>query len=167
MCVLIFAALSYIVLMAVFLTVAVKAKQNDDLNEPVFPMDDEDSAINTEENDKIFISHFFFMTLAIVCKFAFVMILLIHLSGLLNSGQSSYDWVRIFYSSSFVFLLISCSIQYYRWIAIAMRVEYYGGGLSKGSYNFRGRLIKWGVIVAATMIPFINFCFIFLEVYQP
>jgi hypothetical protein len=153
--------------MIVFLTVAVKAKQNDDLNEPVFPIEDDDSAINTEENDKIFISHFCFMTVAIACKFCFIMLLLLHLTGLFNSGQSSYNWVRIFYSSSFVFLLISCSIQYYRWIAIVLRVEYYGGGLSKGTYNFRGRAVKWSFIFAATTIPFINFCFIFLEVYQP
>jgi hypothetical protein len=108
--VLIFAVLSYAGLLGLLFYVAIKAKQNDDLNEPVFPMDDENSAINTEENDKIFISHFFFMTLAIFCKFAFVLILLIHMTGFFNSGQSSYDWVRIFYSSSFVFLLISCSI---------------------------------------------------------
>jgi len=96
--------------MAVHLIVVVKAKQHDDLNEPVLLIDDEDSAINSEENEKIFISHFSFMTVAIACKFCFVMLLLLHITGLFNSGQQSYDWVRILYSSSFVFLLISCSV---------------------------------------------------------
>jgi hypothetical protein len=110
LCVLIFAVLTYVGMLLVLVRVAIKAKQNDDLNEPVFPMNDEVSTINTEENPKIFIAHFSFMTLAIVCKLVFVTILLIHMTGLFDYGQSAYDWVRICYSSSFVFLLTACSI---------------------------------------------------------
>lgn len=107
---LIFGVLSYVLLLLLLVYVALKAKRTDQQNEPVFPIDDEHTTINAEENNKIFISHFFFMIMAVFCKFAFVLILLMHLSGLSPSGESSFDWVRIFYSSSFVFLLIACSI---------------------------------------------------------
>jgi len=73
-------------MLIVLISVAIKAKRNDDLNEPVFPTNDEIGSLSTEGNTRVFFSHFAFMSLAIVCKLLFVTILLIHMTGIFNYG---------------------------------------------------------------------------------
>ena len=62
--------------------VTIKAKETDELNEPVFLL--EDSDLNTQANEKVFLSHFIFMLLAITCKFATVMMFLLYLTGFIS-----------------------------------------------------------------------------------
>lgn len=64
--------------------VTLKAKETDELNEPVF-LEDE-SIINSQRQESIFLSHFIFLLLAIIFKFATVMMFLLYFTGLLGKN---------------------------------------------------------------------------------
>lgn len=78
----IFSIIFYTSLILVLVYVTIKAKETDEHNEPVFLH--EDSDLNTQDNEKVFLSHFIFMLLAIVCKFVTVILFLMYLTGILE-----------------------------------------------------------------------------------
>ena len=84
-------------------------------------MNDE-SVRNMRDINKVNISNFSFLAASLVCKTICVLILLIQAMGLLNSSDTSYKWVKVMDSMSFVLLLVACSLQLYKWILIILRV---------------------------------------------
>ena len=87
----------------------------------VTDMNDE-SVRNMRDINKVNISNFSFLAASLTCKTICVLILLIQAMGLLNSSDTSYKWVKVLDSMSFVLLLVACSLQLYKWILIILRV---------------------------------------------
>ena len=87
-----------------------------------------ESVQNMQVFQKVNISNFSFLAAALMCKVICVSILLVQVMGLLNKESITYKWVRVLDSISFVFLLVACSLQLYKWIIIILRIQWFGSG---------------------------------------
>lgn len=87
-----------------------------------------ESIQNMQEFTKVNISNFSFIAGALLCKILSIIVMLISVLGLLSRSNdpdqknSTLKWVRVLDSTSFVFLLVACSLQLYKWIMIILRV---------------------------------------------
>lgn len=92
-----------------------------------------ESVQNMQEFTKINISNFSFLAGALLCKLMVCALMLISVMGLLSkkdtTSSSHFRYVRLLDSVSFVFLLVACSLQLYKWIMIILRVQHFGHGL--------------------------------------
>lgn len=92
----------------------------------------DESLQNMHSFTKINISNFSFVASALGCKLISSAILVIRMLGLLSNDAdnetSNLRAIRVLDSASFVFLLVACSLQLYKWIMIILRVQYFGHG---------------------------------------
>jgi hypothetical protein len=109
-------------------TSSFKISRNTYLNMELYA---KESQKNAQEYININISNFSFLAGALVFKMATVTLLIIHKLGLLSNDNPSYTAAIIFNSTSFVLLLVACSLQLYKWIIIMLRIQYFGGMIDK------------------------------------
>lgn len=124
-----------------------------------------ESVLNMQEFTKINISNFSFLAGALLCKLLTCALMLISVMDLLgkNTGDSSHSFVRVLDATSFVFLLVACSLQLYKWIMIILRVQYFGGVLSRQGYRIRIVLGRNLFIILATLFPLVILIMIFVD----
>ncbi|MFM7857262.1 MAG: hypothetical protein ACKO96_36420, partial [Flammeovirgaceae bacterium] len=70
---------------------------------------------------------------------------------------------RSLYKTSFVFLLVACSLQLFKWINMIVRVQFFGGNLTRESYDKRMTASRLSYIVLATAAPLTNLVMIIIE----
>lgn len=122
---------------------------------------------NINISKKVNISNFSFLAAALMCKVICVCILLIQVMGLLGSTDTSYRWVRVLDSMSFVLLLVACSLQLYKWIMIILRVQWFGSGNATPELYMRKLTIsRITYIVMASLISALNLVLIFCETFK-
>jgi hypothetical protein len=130
-----------------------------------------ESVRNMQEFTKINISNFSFLATALACRVAGSALLVIQMMGLLDQnshhGGGSSNLLRIVMvldSASFIFLLVACSLQLYKWIMIILRVQYFGRG-QINSLGYRRKLTigRTVYICVATTVPFLNFLTILFD----
>lgn len=80
-----------------------------------------ESLTNMQSFTKINISNFAFLAGALFCKILGCAIGLIHILDLIQ-GHHFIEWEKVLSSVGFVFLLVACSLQLYKWIMIILRV---------------------------------------------
>ena len=128
----------------------------------------DESLHNSREFTKINISNFAFLAAALVCKIMVCLLLLIHLCGLIKTQDLTRltQSVRLLNSASFVFLLIACSMQLYKWTMIIMRVQYFGGVGDEASYRRKIWVGRCVFIFLASAFPALNLTMIFVETFS-
>lgn len=117
----------------------------------------------TRLSDKILVSHFVFLELAIFCKLIVMSIYLGYAIGVIDEIPVTIN--RIIYNASFVYLYVACSLGLYKWLIIIIRAKYYGGYLSQRTYKARIRKSKIWFIIVATIIPVVNLLLIFVDAF--
>ena len=128
----------------------------------------DESLHNSREFTKINIANFAFLAAALFCKILVCLLLLIHLCGLIKTQDLTRltQSVRLINSASFVFLLIACSMQLYKWTMIIVRVQYFGGVGDEASYRRKIWVGRCVFIFFASAFPALNLTMIFVETFS-
>jgi hypothetical protein len=118
---------------------------------------------NLDQEQKINVANYIFLSLALCCKLATSIILLLEAMGFIRVFKQSLLLSRSLYKTSFVFLLVACSLQLFKWINMIVRVQFFGGNLTRESYDKRVTASRLSYIVLATVAPVTNLVMIIIE----
>lgn len=77
--------------------------------------------------------------------------------------NSTLLWSRGLNKSSFVFLLVACSLQIFKWLNMIVRVQFFGGQYTRVTYDKLESVSRPAFILLATAAPLTNLAMIIIE----
>ena len=124
-------------------------------------------AASIKTNRRIFISHFVFLQMTMLCRLITIAILLFYAMGLGDSDNLPVLTIRIIYNTSLINLCIVYAISLYQWIFIVHRINLYSGLLTVNIFRRRDLLTKilYSLVIAGTLG--FNLVLLIIEAWDP
>merc|ERR1740117_1027898 len=110
--------------------------------------------------NNINISIFVFLILTLSFKIFASVLLLAQVLDLIGGEEINFAVARMLENISFTFLIVSCSLQLFKFYKILIRMLFYGRFISEPQYERFSTWAKYTYVVASTVFALKNLAFI-------